>query len=899
MQSGQSGIENPNQFIEGTDMAPLHFFVQKGDTTAVSQLLADPRVDVNKIDRNGFTPLFYAVQKADQEMISMLLGHSKVDPNKADKMGRGVLQFAAEVHHQDQDKLSQLLTLLLNHPKINVNQLDLTGSSPLHFALRKQYQLLALRLLEHPGTDFNLANLEGQTALHIASAIGNEAVVSTLLKKPEIELNLLDHENNTPFGCAVKGNQVNILMAFLEKVQMRDSDKHAVLYYAVSQGYKEMVALLLRKLEIDINVDGGYGIPLHVAALGNHEEVLSLLLAQPNINVDRVNWCGQTALFFAIQRKNVAIVSLLLEKSANICHTDNSGQTPLMCAAAINGNKEIVALLLTRPNINVNERDSRQHTALFYAVAQSEDKEIVALLLEKSANVDEIGLDLINHAVINQKTDMVIMLYHHFLKKPLSSDSNTVLFSERIARYILESSGKELLNVMSTIEKLDDIDFAIRLLTFWQNQASLNNASSATVSSYLQPLKAFKQMNNVIASLPSVFADEDKKFFDDGFQNRSFDFAKKDDKNFSIFQLGRLVFALSQRDFRKESITHLQAKMSLVYLISFVIERCRAVDVSPKKSETADALVSLMEKNEIQKESCYGDWFYVGYLFGIIQTDYDIYLLEAFLYFKPDLYFLKHGFSGKTILQHAVEKFFGENFSSHRDKMNLTLFFNLPEEIAAESLQANELFRYILKLSDASLNEFIHAIKNDRNAVVISNNLIMMLHDFLERCESSLTEDQKKSSQQIQSSFDLSYQFYMTMKPLILKKDNILQKEYWIKVLLQGVHDEVLSSTAPKEIAIYNIGKSYRLLSKQLFNKEMTLSDAVAKILESINVSIKVSKGKSYREKSEIASRLQVFQDSLSSEQLTVSGNPNGAFYDHSLPKAVPGPEQRQSMFDV
>ena len=72
--------------------------------------------------------------------------------------------------------------------------------------------------------------------------------------------------------------------------------------------------------------DGVGSTPLMWAAGGGREEVVALLLGQPNINIEARNVSGRTALLVAAENGAfLQVVQLLLHHGADPAAVDNSG----------------------------------------------------------------------------------------------------------------------------------------------------------------------------------------------------------------------------------------------------------------------------------------------------------------------------------------------------------------------------------------------------------------------------------------------------------------------------------------------------------------------------------------------------------------------------------------------
>jgi ankyrin repeat protein len=77
--------------------------------------------------------------------------------------------------------------------------------------------------------------------------------------------------------------------------------------------YQEIVTLLLARDDIEVNSEDVYGwTPLSFAAHTGWDEVVTLLLARDNIEVNSKDVCGWTPLSIAVQRGCEEVVNLLL-----------------------------------------------------------------------------------------------------------------------------------------------------------------------------------------------------------------------------------------------------------------------------------------------------------------------------------------------------------------------------------------------------------------------------------------------------------------------------------------------------------------------------------------------------------------------------------------------------------
>lgn len=105
---------------------------------------------------------------------------------------------------------------------------------------------------------------------------------------------------------------------------------------------------------------------------------------------ERDSYTGRTALHFAANRGNYAMVEFLLKSGADVTIQGNSGKTPLMSAfyKARRDNDEVIALLLAHgADKTINIPDSDGHTPLMWA-SKSFSPRVVKLLIDHGADVN-------------------------------------------------------------------------------------------------------------------------------------------------------------------------------------------------------------------------------------------------------------------------------------------------------------------------------------------------------------------------------------------------------------------------------------------------------------------------------------------------------------------------------
>jgi hypothetical protein len=158
---------------------------------------------------------------------------------------------------------------------------------------------------------------EGFYPLYLAASNGQEAVVKKLLGVEGVDVN--------------RGHPTNGVTPLWE---------------ACHKGHEGVVRLLLAHAATEVNqarTDVG-STPLFIACQEGHESVARMLLEVGHADVNKVNAKNRTPINVAAFKGRLAVVRLLLKKSANTRIKDTWGDSPLASAKA-KGHSEVAALL--------------------------------------------------------------------------------------------------------------------------------------------------------------------------------------------------------------------------------------------------------------------------------------------------------------------------------------------------------------------------------------------------------------------------------------------------------------------------------------------------------------------------------------------------------------------------
>jgi len=357
-------------------------------------------------DARGNTALYRASQAGDQNKVKLLIKEYDVDVNSQGEYGYTPLHRAAEGGY------TKIVKLLLELNGVDVNAKSIDGSSPLHYAVKWGYTEVVKLLLGTPDIEVNSENNGGVTSLLVAlknSRPGKTEIVDLLLSAPGINVNARDNtgygRNYTPLHVAAKLGRPEIAKLLLQapvEINALDDNGFTPLLTAIAFTNTEIVKMLLKVPEVDVKKGDKFcQTPLElavgiladnyggtVAAYKREYEIVELLLAMPNIDVNLAMSDGETLLYFAIWKEQTEIVKLLLGKDGINVNTITNRETPLHLAG-LYGKANIVEMLLRTPGVDVNKKNIYGETPLQYIlrVSGAGDSDAIVMMLKAAGGV--------------------------------------------------------------------------------------------------------------------------------------------------------------------------------------------------------------------------------------------------------------------------------------------------------------------------------------------------------------------------------------------------------------------------------------------------------------------------------------------------------------------------------
>lgn len=213
-------------------------------------------------------------------------------------------------------KLRKLSKASTNFKLYNTKKFDSVANSLCQAAANGDLITIKKILEENKGLDINSGDYDYRTPLHLAAAEGKLETVKFLIEKGA-KINSLDRFKNTPIQDALRSSHHEVV-EFLQK-------NGAKSFYSIGNKVNMMMSTIQS---------------------GDKKLLQNLLLVSPEL-INATDYDRKTALHLAASIGDLEIVSILVEKGADVNALDNSDQAPIHDALR-GGHTEIVSFLLSK-----------------------------------------------------------------------------------------------------------------------------------------------------------------------------------------------------------------------------------------------------------------------------------------------------------------------------------------------------------------------------------------------------------------------------------------------------------------------------------------------------------------------------------------------------------------------
>ena len=401
-------------------------------------LLKHYNIDVNQMNyQNKKTALIIAVELGFGDVVSLLLKHPQTLVNMLDSHSESALQKAVARDFQE------IYELLLRCPKIQIpvehdsNVMDdadilekgptccISASSVLLAASLKNDFRAIRGILQCPNADINTEDNRRKTPIYLSSEQGHQQSVHVLLNNSRLEVNRgRTKDGSTAFTIASEKSHFEVMKILIgheyidfsagwckdiwapyksmcivsesrnvinssEAVQlspntctnlMNTTTEEQFISAAQSGDILELENLLNNNISSElINCHSANAFIL--ASSYGQNQIVQTLFKKAQIDLNKFDETGKTALFLASQNNHINVIELLLDEEeidVNLAEL-KKGETPLFVSSK-NGHLKITRLLLNKTGIDVNKYTIERVSPLI-AAASSGYKEILRSLL--------------------------------------------------------------------------------------------------------------------------------------------------------------------------------------------------------------------------------------------------------------------------------------------------------------------------------------------------------------------------------------------------------------------------------------------------------------------------------------------------------------------------------------
>lgn len=253
------------------------------------------------------------------------------------------------------------------------------GKPPIYHWIKKE-KLLEIEILENEGYRFS----------EIILSRNNEKLFQEIKKKPLENLCFnVGTRNKTLLIMSVESKNIEVVKFLIEDlcVNVNFNNGYATaLMIAVYNNDMATMDLLLKCKQLDANKRTKLGyVALHFAIIWCNKNMVERLLQIENIDLN-IQGQGISPLMLAICRKAVDVVKILVaDKNLNINLRDAFGRTALFYAVDT-GDVEFVEAILSRKDVDIEIRDFNKESVVMHLLKKVENephlKDILLLLCE-------------------------------------------------------------------------------------------------------------------------------------------------------------------------------------------------------------------------------------------------------------------------------------------------------------------------------------------------------------------------------------------------------------------------------------------------------------------------------------------------------------------------------------
>lgn len=436
-------------------IALIHYNQDRENEGIIEQLLQSSSIKINNYCEETPPPFILAIRTGNLKIVDFFICKSDLDPNIY-HANLTPLHFV--LSNISQHNCIDICKKLLALDTIDTNMKDILGQTALHLACEKKIASIVALILAKKKTDINIQDHEYNTPFHIACGTNSQKIIQLFLQKKELNISLKNRNGETCADVAYKNRHTDIVKLIVQSkpeiAQIHNGYGETLLYNATSAGDEETIKLLLPISDINA-VNNKNDTPLIVATIRNYKKIVSLLLAEKNLDICQSDNYGNTALHCACTLGHKAITQQLLDEShgRNNCKNliniqNNHGENPLHMACKAEKKACVRSLLLFKHKISpqdhfnyLNAKDYLGNTALHYACSKL-NPVIIKALVHNGAQT----------TIKNNEQATPLFLIYSFMGDPNSRAYKKMIYDK-------DSDGNTQLHLSSTLQITDNTPY--------------------------------------------------------------------------------------------------------------------------------------------------------------------------------------------------------------------------------------------------------------------------------------------------------------------------------------------------------------------------------------------------------------------------------------------------------
>ena len=242
-------------------------------------------------------------------------------------------------------------------------------------------------MLLHAAADPAAGDEVGATAAHYAAQYNQSGLLEWLVQRTPALVNAVDTDNRAPITWAISKNSGDAVKTLIDAgadLTVPDSEGRRAMHIAAFANSAELVKVIAENVdpaELNAQDSSGHSALISAAELG-HTEVVTALLANPEIDITIVDHESKTALHHAAIGGHYTVIHELLrlvETDDDANPVDDRYETPVHYACFY-GHADVLAELLENSRVQFDLQDIDGVSPLHWAVQQNHP-ELVRYLL--------------------------------------------------------------------------------------------------------------------------------------------------------------------------------------------------------------------------------------------------------------------------------------------------------------------------------------------------------------------------------------------------------------------------------------------------------------------------------------------------------------------------------------